>query len=293
MLKRIVFTVILLYSLKSFSQGVEMLNIEFSSLGSKDNGVGVTSSAISVKLPIKFHKGVLINGFSYSQKDLSYDSNAIINTSDIENFKSLKYSLSYMQRLNNRWAYIIMASPTISSNFESSLTMDDVLFNGGLIITRSNLKSEFNFGFIYNTTMGFSSPIPFISYNRKISNRLSYNLGFPLTKIDFKIDDRNKVNLHIKPKGFYSNISNNVVLSNSKIAEKVKYKSFIAGVNYMHTIDNYWKVFLDAGYQLSSDYDLLDGNKNSVYSIESKNGMYLGVSLKFNLFKKKNKIRKL
>ena len=293
MSKRIVIAVFILFSINSFSQHTEMLNVEFGSFGKKDDAVGISRSSININFPTQFYKGVLINGLSYSQYDLDYDSNNLMNSSSIETFKTINYSLSYMQKLNSNWAYVIVASPIISSNFESSLTMDDVAFNGGLIFTKFNRESKLKFGLIYNTVMGFDGPIPFLNYSREINDRFSYDLGFPITKVNFKINDRNKLNLHVKPKGFYSNISKNLLLDNSKIAEKAKYQSFVTGINYLHTIDNYWKVAFDVGYQLSSDYNLLDENKNSVHNIETKNSVYVGVNLKFDLLKKGNKNEKL
>lgn len=289
MSKKIGIVVIILFSLKGFSQGMDMVDIEFGSFGKEEGAIGINNSVIKVKLPIKFHKGVLINGFIYSQYDIDYDSNDFMNSSSLETFKTISYNLSYLQKLNNKWSYVIVASPIISSNFESSLTTDDLAFNGGLIFNKSNDKSNFKFGLIYNTAMGFDGPMPFINYSRRINKKLSYDLGFPITKIDFRINDKNKINIHLKPKGFYSNISKNLVLNNSEIADKARYQSFVTGVNYLHAINNYWKIALDVGYQLSSDYDLLDGNKNSVYSVDTKNSVYMGVSLKFDLLKKRNK----
>jgi Domain of unknown function (DUF6268) len=287
--KKIVVVVIVFISLKSLAQSSELFNVEFGSFGKKDDAVGINYSAVAVNTPVRFYNGILINGLSYIQYDLNYDSSMFMNTSSIKNFKTLKYNLSYIKSLSNKWAYMLLASPTLSSNFESSVSMDDLSFNGGLIFTKSNLKSKLNFGVIYNTAMGFKIPIPFLKYSRKMNDKLSYDLGFPITKINYKIDDRNKVNLYLKPKGFYSNISNKLVLDNSEIAKKANYQSFITGVNYLHRINDLWIIALDAGYQLSSKYDLLDKNKNSVYNFETKNSLYLGLNLKLNLLKNKNR----
>jgi uncharacterized protein DUF6268 len=287
--KKIVVVVIVFISLKSFAQSSELFNVEFGSFVKKDAAVGINYSAVAVNTPVRFYNGILINGLSYIQYDLNYDSSMILNTSSIKNFKTLKYNLSYIKSLSNKWTYMIIASPTLSSNLESSVSMDDLSFNGGLIFTRSNLKSTLNFGVIYNTAMGFKIPIPFLNYSRKMNDRLSYDLGFPITKVNYKMNDRNKVNLYLKPKGFYSNISNNLVLDNSEIAKKANYQSFITGVNFLHRINDLWIIALDAGYQLSSKYDLLDKNKNSVYNFETKNSLYLGLNLKLNLLKNKNR----
>jgi len=70
--------------------------------------------------------------------------------------------------------------------------------------------------------------------------------------------------------------------------EKAQFQSIVSGLKYSHCIDDNWKIEFDAGYQLKSDYELLDKNLNSVYEFKTKNNFSAGVSLKFNLLNDKS-----
>ena len=110
----------------------------------------------------------------------------------------------------------------------------------------------------------------------------------PETKLEYKFSQNNKVNLYLKPRGFYSNISNKMILDSSEEAEKAKYRTIVSGLNYMHRVDDCWNISLNAGYQISSKYNLLNGGNESVYEFETKNNFFIGLNLKFELINKKN-----
>jgi len=140
---------------------------------------------------------------------------------------------------------------------------------------------------VYNSSFGMNTPIPVISYSKKVTDNFSYTLGMPETKLEYKFSPKNMANIYLKPKGFYSNISNNIILDTSEEAERAKYRTIVSGFNYLHRIDDLWNITLNVGYQISSKYNLLNGN-DSVYEFESKNNFYVGLNLKLKLINKKN-----
>lgn len=268
------------------AQNFEILNADINSTLNNSNSVGLKNASININLPLKLKKGVLINSLLFSRYNLDYNSDETVNTTTIESFKTLKYTLGYFIKINDLWSFKTNISPTISSNFESGITMDDVFINGSLAFIKSSRKSSLHIGLVYNNNFGTNKPIPIISYSRKVNNTVSYKLGMPITKIEYIINSTNKANLYLKPKGFYSNISDNLIINTTEKAEKVKYKSIQTGVNYSHAIDGFWKLSLDAGYQLSSKYELLNNNE-SVYEFKTKNSFFVGLNLKFDLLKNK------
>lgn len=270
------------------AQNFEIFSAGLSSTLNNSNSVGLKNATININLPLKLKKGVLTNSVLFSQYYLDYNTDETMNTATIESFKTLKYTLGYFNELNDTWGFKTHISPTISSNFESGLTMDDVFFNGSMAFVRSKNNSRLRIGLVYNTGFGFNKPIPIISYSNKINNNVSYMIGIPITKIEYKINSNDKANFYLKPKGFYSNISDNLIIDTNEIAEKVKYHSIQTGINYSHAINNHWKLSLDAGYQILSEYKLLNDN-NTVYEFETKNNFFMGLNLKFNLLiNKKN-----
>jgi len=266
------------------AQNFEIFSAGLNSTLNNSNSVGLRNATINITIPLKLKKGMLTNSMSFSRYYLDYNTDEIMNTETIESFKTLKYTLGYFTKINDTWGFKTNISPTISSNFDSDITMDDVFLNGSLAFVRSSKKGRLHLGLVYNTGFGTYKPMPIISYSRKVNHVFSYMLGMPITKIEYLINSTNKTNFYLKPKGFYSNISDNLIVDTNDIAEKVKYKSIQTGINYSHSIDEFWKLSLDAGYQFSTKYELLN-NKESVYEFKTKNSFYAGLNLKFDLLK--------
>lgn len=268
------------------AQNFEIFSAGLNSTLNNSNSVGLRNATININLPLKLKSGMLTNSLSFSKYYLDYNTDETMNTATIESFKTLKYTLGYFTKINDAWGFKTNISPTISSNFESGITMDDVFLNGSLAFIRSSKKGNLHLGLVYNTGFGTYKPMPIISYSRKVNNVFSYMLGIPITKIEYAINATNMANFYLKPKGFYSNISNNLNINTTDKAEMVKYKSIQTGINYSHTIDDFWKLSLDAGYQFSTKYELLNNNE-SVYEFKTKNSFYVGLNLKLDLLKNK------
>lgn len=268
------------------AQNFEIFSADINSTLNNSNSVGLKNATININLPLKLKKGMLTNSLSFSRYYLDYNTDETMNTATIESFKTLKYTLGYFTEINDTWGFKTNISPTISSNFESGITMEDVFLNGSLAFVKSMNKGSLHIGLVYNTGFGTNKPIPIINYSRKVNNAVSYMLGMPITKIEYNINPANKVNLYLKPKGFYSNMSANLIFNTDEKADKVKYQSILSGISYLHTIDEFWKLSLDAGYQLSSKYELLNNNE-SVYEFKTKNSFFVGLNLKFDLLKNK------
>lgn len=277
---------LMIVSTSGKAQNFEIFSADINSTLNNSNSVGLKNASININLPLKLKKGMLTNSLLFSRYNLDYDTDETMNTATIESFKTLKYTLGYFTEINDTWGFKTNISPTISSNFESGITMDDVFFNGSLAFIRSSKKGRLHIGLVYNTNFGTNKAIPIISYSRKVNNTVSYRLGMPITKIEYVINSTNKASFYLKPKGFYSNISDNLIINTTDKAEKVKYISIQSGVNYSHAIDDFWKLSLDAGYQFSSKYELLN-NSESIYEFKTKNSFFVGLNLKFDLLKNK------
>ena len=269
------------------AQNLELLNIEFNSTLNDENSIGYKNASVKINIPLKLKKGVLLNSLSFSTYEIDYNSEVNMNTSMIENFKSLKYSIGFLNDINETWKFRVQLAPVISSNFESNISFDDIFINGNLVFIRANKTSKLRLGLVYNSSFGTNTPIPVISYSKKVTDNFSYTLGMPETKLEYKFSPKNMANIYLKPKGFYSNISNNIILDTSEEAERAKYRTIVSGFNYLHRIDDLWNITLNVGYQISSKYNLLNGN-DSVYEFESKNNFYVGLNLKLKLINKKN-----
>jgi hypothetical protein len=264
--------------------------VDFNFAPEQSNSVGFQNSVVSINFPVKIKSGLLLNSLQFSNYQMNYDSDQKMSTSflDEDSFKTISYSMSYINSINNNWSYMVEVKPTLSSNFDANINKNDFLLNGGIVFTKKYENSNFQLGAIKNSSYGFNSIIPVIAFNGNLSDKVSYTLGIPITELTYKVNQTNTFKTYIKPKGFYANIGNEAFEDTTSIAEKARFQSIVSGINFSHSIDDNWKIGLDVGYQLSSTYELLDKNKNSVYEFQTKNNVNVGVSLKFNLLNNKN-----
>ncbi len=290
MVLRVLLIVLILGTNLIVAQTDNLFVTEFNYVPSSSNSVGFQDANVTFNYPIEFKEGVLTNSLAYSNYKIDYNSDEILNESllGIESFKSVAYTLQFKKEILNGWEYSISASPAISSNFESNISFDDVIFNGAAIFSKKYTNNKLKFGVIRNSSYGFNTPIPVVSIAGAINQKLTYSVGFPITEFLYKVNTRNQFSLYAKPKGFYSNITNEIVVNIDDEVEKAQFQSIISGLKYSHNIDDNWKIEVDAGYQLKSDYELLDKDLNSVYEFKTKNNLSAGVSLKFNLLNDKS-----
>lgn len=260
------------------------VDIELNVIPASDDAVGFTSSSIKLQFPIMLKKGVLIQGISFSDYNINYEDNQMLNTNELTNFKSIKYSIGFLKQLKNNWSFGMHISPTVSSNFESNLSVKDISLNGGIIFNKKINNSAWKIGLVMSSEYSLPIPIPLVNYSKRVNNRISYVLGFPFTKFEYAFNKRNKVNLFVKPNGFKANLSNSIQIENEEVS-KAQYRSFVTGLNLTHQIDDYWKITIEGGHQLYSDYNLMNGN-NKVYEFNTATNFYAGLKLKFNLIRK-------
>lgn len=290
MVFRVLLIVLILGTNLVFAQNNNLFVTEFNFVAGNSNSVGFQDSKVSFKYPVNFKNGILINGLEYSNYKMDYNSDEMLNEDmlGIECFNSIAYSLEFNKEILNDWSYSISVSPTIASNFESSISWDDLLIDYGVVFSKKYIKNKLQLGVVRNASFGFNTPIPVITFEGAINKNLTYNVGFPITEFLYKVNKTNQFSLYAKPKGFYINIANEVFVNVDDEVKKAQFQSVISGLKYSHCIDDNWKIEVDAGYQLKSDYKLLDKNLNSVYEFKTKNNFSAGISLKFDLLNDKS-----
>ena len=288
MIKNVFAVLLFISTMCVVGQDKNLFSIDFGVLPSNNENVSLKTTEAKLNIPVKLKKGILENRFSFSNYNVGYENGQPLSTSEIENFKSFSYSLSYLKRMKNNWSYMLNFSPVVTSNFESGLAVDALIFNGALAFSKSTGSSRFKFGVVVNSGFGVAIPIPIISYSKQVNEQFSYEVGIPVMKAKYQFNKRNKVSLYAMPKGFIANLSNNIQFENG-LAKKANYMSIITGLNFKHAIDDSWAVNLNGGYQVYSNYSLQSEGRNEIYNFNTSNGVYASVGLKFNLINNKKR----
>ena len=287
---RVLFIVVCIGSNAVFAQQNNLFATEINYVPGSSSTVGFQNSVVAFKYPVTLKKGTLINSLEYSNYKMDYNATEKLDVTafGIVDFNSIAYSLEYRNEILNGWNYAITASPTIASNFESSISLDDVSLEGSVVFSKMFAKNKLKLGVVRNSSFGFETPIPVIAVEGAVKDKVTYSVGFPITEVSYKVNDTNHFSMYAKPTGFYATIGNSVFVNVDDEVKKAQFQSIVSGIKFSHSVDENWKIEVDAGYQLKSEYELLDKNENSVYEFKTKNNFSAGVSLKFNVLNNKS-----
>ena len=287
---RVLFIVVCIGSNAVFAQQNNLFATEINYVPGSSSTVGFQNSVVAFKYPVTLKKGTLINSLEYSNYKMDYNATEKLDVTafGIVDFNSIAYSLEYSNEILNGWNYAITASPTIASNFESSISLDDVSLEGSVVFSKMFAKNKLKLGVVRNSSFGFETPIPVIAVEGAVKDKVTYSVGFPITEVSYKVNDTNHFSMYAKPTGFYATIGNSVFVNVDDEVKKAQFQSIVSGIKFSHSVDENWKIEVDAGYQLKSEYELLDKNENSVYEFKTKNNFSAGVSLKFNVLNNKS-----
>ncbi len=261
-----------------------------STLGSDDDPDFARIRAwINIPTKLKGKERYIINGFRYSNAKINFNEAVGFSTQDLEEYHSLEYTLGYTYPINDKWRFTAQISPTITSNLTSSISFNDVIINGGVILIRTlesgknGKKSRLSLGLTYNQTIGIPAPIPFINYWREINNHLTYTLGFPISKVKYFFSEkRSSLETFVRLDGYYANLSNDVLV-NGENAESISLSQVIAGIGFDKYYGKRGNLFFKAGYSLRNSLRLNENISDEIFDFDLANAFYLRIGFKFNL----------
>jgi len=122
------------------------------------------SWSLTGAFPLSFQEGKIMvhNRINYKKTSFSYK-NFPVDGTEIEHAQYIEYSFFMIDSLSPKWKLAAMLMPILASDFESSLSKDDLIIGGilGLIRTiKPNL--DLGFGLAYMSDFGNPIPLPFI-----------------------------------------------------------------------------------------------------------------------------------
>ena len=126
-------------SLRAYSQSDEdIFSFNYTLAPSGNDAIDFYKTDFKLNIPLKLEKGILNNSvkFNYYQFDFHVIN---FNTEELDNIYNLGYDLSYNHLINNKWKLNASIGVSIASNLVSSLSFDDVFFNGSLGFIKKGL----------------------------------------------------------------------------------------------------------------------------------------------------------
>ena len=188
---------------------------------------------------------------------------------------------------------LVEAGVVATSNFQTSLTSDDILLNASAYIAKSRPKTETQkktrliLGITFNTNAGTPFPLPFVNYFKEVSPKITYTLGIPKSNIKYRFTPKHIVQAFTTLDGFYANIQNDINITRNGITEQASELSMLvalSGLGYEYKFTDYFSFYSYAGYTILNDIRLRDENSNDVFTINDNNSIYFRFGLKIKVY---------
>lgn len=168
---------------KSMAIGIQHRSYDFASIEKSDAKLAIDSTL--VKLPL----GKLDFGKSFFVPSLSIEKTAFrFDDVDVDNQEvyTLKTQFLVVTPTHDKWTRIIQLTPSLHSDLDA---IDDDAFSLlGLAMWRyqSTELSTWTMGVGFTRLFGEYKPIPLISYQYNVADNIQLDVGFPITKAEYR-----------------------------------------------------------------------------------------------------------
>ena len=236
----------------------------------------------SIPTKLKGEGHFLINYFEYEHITINFNRDYGIDIAPLENLHTITYGLAYRRALKNNWDLTASVSPVIASNLDfGGLSNEDLFINGALSFRKKykEKNASLSFGGIFNAATGIPFPIPFLSYQKTISPKITYVLGIPDSRFIYRLDNKNTISLYAFFDGYFVNIQQPILVEGANNAESISLFAAGIGLNYRRKIFGNLIGFASIGDLLTIDSRLLDGNRDEVLNFEKNSSLYIRFGL--------------
>lgn len=289
--KHIALSVFLLFSLNLFAQDFELLKIQSAYYlpqaieeSTVDGEIGFSEWGVQVAIPQLFRKNkktLLIHKIGYG--NLRVDSEANPTTGGIVEaeryYHTISYNLGLVQTLNPNWRLVVNFVPTLASDFEESLSDDDLLYQANaLAINTKSKKLKYGFGLAYTTRVGRQLFIPMglLKYN---TSKFVLDIVLP-NKLDVMIKTPRNIFSYGLKAGLNGGVFNNTteVLTASSIIDEVGYSRLVIGPAISLRLKNAINIHLQGGMAAGRRLELIDIN-GEIFDRTPEAAPFFGVGL--------------
>ncbi|MEM7486056.1 MAG: DUF6268 family outer membrane beta-barrel protein, partial [Bacteroidota bacterium] len=135
------------------------------------------------------------------------------------------------------------------------------------------------------TYLGQPQFLPIINYNLLIEDKWNISLGFPETRLERKINERNIISTNASASGSYSNVSSSILFNgiDSLTNTKLVFNDFDFGLEYLYRIQPNFTASMKSGYSLVENFSIQDKEDEIRYNFEPNGSIYFSMGLKYNL----------
>jgi len=272
----------------TYSQYLDLAKIEYTYAPGDNSNFGIKSRRILFNVPFRIKdEAYFFAGLDYSDVDIRFDEDMdSYDKSESSDFHELDLNFTYTFMMKNNWRFGAQITPSFFSNLTNGLESNDFLVSGVLVFVKDKKNDEnarkpwrIIVGAAYSSTSRSLIPIPFFSYYRKFHPKWSYNIGAPVTNIQFHLNKSNRLKLYAEGDGVNARIQNGVIVNETDPANRLRVLLIMAGFRYEYKFSEHIESYLNVTRTIKSDLQLRD-NKENVFFPDVSNLMHYRIGIR-------------
>lgn len=257
--------------------------------GSSNEGGNVSFEKYDFRIsfPKKLAKSrtMIFHKLEYAKTNIDYRTTLKINA-EIENFHSVSYTLGFSKPIKKGWFLTAFISPSIASNFESSINFDELNLFGMILLSKPINKKKnliLSLGALYSNTLGFPAPIPVASLMWKPNKKWTLSFGFPRFDINYKASKSTSIGTNLIMAGENFTLSNDISYEDgNKKIDNIRIRN-IGGALYVNQkISKMLMLKINSGYTFSRNFEFNNGS-DSLIDFDLDNNIYFKAGIAIGL----------
>lgn len=289
-LKKLILVFFLGLSYNSINaQLTDLARLEYSFIPSSKSEDQYTRLRALFNYPIKIkNDNYLIVGAEYNRILLNLRENYPFDRSTLSALNIIDLNIGCTFRTSEYWRIGLKINPRIASTLNSTITKDDVFFNGGVFLihdrTKADIKRPYRlvFGVTYNTTAGIPFPLPFINYFRRVNQNWSFSAGIPKSNLKYYFTDLSTLQLFAGIGGYFANLQEPFMV-NGQEANNISLSVIVGGLGYEYGFTDHLFGYIYSGYTFKLNNILRNSERDEIFKINQRNAFYLRTGIKFKI----------
>lgn len=283
-----ILTLLLSSSLVSTAQfGRERFNTDITYIGKGNSSSEADVSFIKFNIGLTFPKNLnekgmrIFHTIDYSNTHIDYGISPFLDA-DIKEFHSIAYTFGFSKPLKKGWFFTAFVKPNVSSNFESSISWDELNLFGMALFTKAINKQRnlmLSIGAIYSNTLGFPAPIPIASLMWKPDEKWTINFGFPRLDINYQFNPKTLMGVNLMVAGDNFTLSKKIKSEETNAAiDNIGIMNLGAGLYLNQKIAKKVSLKLNSGYTFYRNFEFNDGT-DKVVDFELDNNFFFNAGI--------------
>lgn len=269
--QRVMGICLLLFTTNAYSQDFKLAGLHYANYPKSEinNGSGGEKTSfnefgffVNVPKTFKNDSTILINGLGYASVNATmYNFSGLPSNEEDKKLQTFYYQVSLLHKWNDKWSFVASLKPTIASDFEQSLSIDDFVLQASVLVSKKmNDKMKLGVGVLNSTRWGSPLVLPALSFHYK-HKKHQLNALLPVN-LKYTYSFLPKNNLILGMKYARNGADFNVYSSTTANVNKINYSRANIGFLATYKPRKFMRFELHTGISTGRTYNLIDDNLN-------------------------------